>query len=84
MFIAHIWAPTTYVVRIDLKRSVSISSCALSFTAIFIARFSAAATNVVTIDLKRSVSIAMLIAHNWQTPLMFMFGEHFLIYLPIF
>ena len=58
MFIAHNWVLVTNVLRIDLKRSVSILTCALLFIAMFIAHNWVLATNVVRIDLKRSVSIS--------------------------
>ena len=63
MFMAHIWALTTEVVKINLKRSVSrfISSCIIYYSAIFFAHNCALSTVVVRIDLKRSDSISSCI-----------------------
>ena len=58
MFIAHNWASAIDVVRIDLKRSVSISTCAFTAMIVYVAHNWAIATDVVGIDLKRSVSIS--------------------------
>ena len=44
MFIAHNWVLATDVVRIDLKRSNFISTCALPFAAMFFAHIWAIAT----------------------------------------
>ena len=71
--IAHIWALATDIVRIDLKRSVSISTCEFTAMIVYVAHNWAIATDVVEIDLKQFsfstcalLFIAMFIAHIWS------------------